>query len=471
MPGVCGVLRGHTFDCVHGISKGHASISDLESTGWRNFDTNPHVAGMAHSVTLALSMDQVREYILEPLANLPPKRPSPMPRISRYTSAYVACLRSKLARFCGNDISFTIAYIWQYCRSGIFVSIRNSRLCLFVPFCNPEYSNTWSPHVRSTLPDSPLPPCHWWSNGWMLCEMQPDNVWGDAWVTTIRDMLESSCMTGEMGDCDFILNKRDTPCVRLDGKDPMNPFDALPRIVNPCALSPVLSFNSGQAYADICCPLGADWHRATGKTFAQKNPLPPYRPASDVYWEHKDRVAVWRGSMTGAGIDAQTNQRAYLCSLRSPLLDCKLTGANRRWKVCPISRAISRASMRTDASRKHFMTMEEQQSTFRYGICIDGHGAADRTGELLNGRQCILKVESNPNTLGHRMWLDDLFFAWEHFVPVKSDLSDLLRQIAWLNKEDSRAEKIACNCKAAHEQCLSIAGIIEWWVIMTNLMK
>ena len=465
-----GVLRGHTNTCVHNISKGHDTLEDLDSTNWRSFDTNPQFPGMSHSVTLALTMDQVREYILEPYERLPPKITSPMPSSCRYSGAYVAMMRSRIGRFNKGDVALTLSYMWKYCRSGIFVSIRGCRLSLFVPFCNKDYCNTWSPRVLARLPKSELPPGRWWCNGWMLCEMQPEHIWGDTWVCALRNMLESSCSTGKMGDCDFIINKRDTPCVRYDGKDPMNPFDKLPRVIDASALIPVLSFNGGREYADICCPLAVDWCRATGKVYAQKKPLDAYKPTDDVYWEHKEKIAVWRGSMTGVGIDNNTNQRAYLCSLKSPLLNCKLTGSNARWKVCPYTKDVYRSSF-NNALHGNFMKITEQQNNYRYGICIDGHGAADRTGELLNGRQGILKVSSPACTLGHSMWLDDLFFAWEHYVPVSADLCDLTKHIQWLIDDDQRCITLARNCKAAHAQYLDISGIIEWWVVASNLMR
>ena len=418
MPVSRGVLRGHSPDCVHDISRGYNTIEELEATNWRKFETNPSFPGMSHSVTMALSINQVREYILEPHSRLPPRKPRVVPDLPRFTGAYAALMRSRLGAFEGTDVSVTMAYMWKYCRSGIFVSIRRSRLSLFVPFCNPEYENTWSPQARANLPAGPLPAGRWWSNGWMLCEMQPTDAWGDTWVTTLRNMLEASCATGQMGDCDFILNKRDTPMVRRDGKDPMNPFDALPRIIDPSALIPVLSFNGGRDYADVCCPLAVDWHRATGKTYAQKRPLEPHQPLSDVYWEHKAPVAVWRGSMTGIGVDASTNQRAYLCNIESPLLNCKLTGCNLRWKVCPYRRCVVRGRPIPDVGPCNYMSMQEQQKNFRYAICVDGHGAADRLGDLLNGRQCLLKVMPARHTLGHCMWLQDFFWPWEHYVPV-----------------------------------------------------
>jgi hypothetical protein len=53
---------------------------------------------------------------------------------------------------------------------------------------------------------------------------------------------------------------------------------------------------------------------------------------------------------------------------------------------------------------------------------------------------CVLKVES---PLGYRQWYYDRLSPWEHFVPVKSDLSDLIEKIDWARSNDVRAKEIA----------------------------
>jgi hypothetical protein len=50
--------------------------------------------------------------------------------------------------------------------------------------------------------------------------------------------------------------QRDTPCVRADGCDPMNPFDMYQRpIVDPYTLLPVYSQYVGDQYLDRAMPL------------------------------------------------------------------------------------------------------------------------------------------------------------------------------------------------------------------------
>jgi hypothetical protein len=55
---------------------------------------------------------------------------------------------------------------------------------------------------------------------------------------------------------------------------------------------------------------------------------------------------------------------------------------------------------------------------------------------------CVLKVESQE---GYRQWYYDRIRPWEHFVPVRPDMSDLIEKIEWARSHDSEAKTIARN--------------------------
>jgi hypothetical protein len=58
---------------------------------------------------------------------------------------------------------------------------------------------------------------------------------------------------------------------------------------------------------------------------------------------------------------------------------------------------------------------------------------------------CVLKVDSQ---FGYRQWYYDRIKPWEHFVPVKANMSDLAEKIDWVRSNDARAEEIARNGQA-----------------------
>jgi Glycosyl transferase family 90 len=53
---------------------------------------------------------------------------------------------------------------------------------------------------------------------------------------------------------------------------------------------------------------------------------------------------------------------------------------------------------------------------------------------------CVLKIESPT---AHRQWYYDRIRPWEHFVPVKADMSDLAEKIDWVRSNDREAEEVA----------------------------
>eukprot|EP00559_Dactyliosolen_fragilissimus_P002499 CAMPEP_0184864930 /NCGR_PEP_ID=MMETSP0580-20130426/16397_1 /TAXON_ID=1118495 /ORGANISM="Dactyliosolen fragilissimus" /LENGTH=405 /DNA_ID=CAMNT_0027363895 /DNA_START=45 /DNA_END=1262 /DNA_ORIENTATION=+ len=133
----------------------------------------------------------------------------------------------------------TLKYLFFHMKCGIFVMIRNSKLRIFAPFVNSEYRNTWGDKLtlegdgsidsyytqkagqyREELvePDK----TKWWANGNIICnelskpqERQHMQHWGDHFLSPLRDMLGEACRTRNMPDCEFFLNKRDYPQLKV----------------------------------------------------------------------------------------------------------------------------------------------------------------------------------------------------------------------------------------------------------------
>lgn len=75
---------------------------------------------------------------------------------------------------------------------------------------------------------------------------------------------------------------------------------------------------------------------------------------------------------------------------------------------------------------------------YKYQINIDGTVAAYRMPYLLAGDSVILKQDS----VYYEHFYNDLT-PWEHYIPFKSDLSDLLDKIQWAKSHDEKAKMIA----------------------------
>ncbi|XP_068428191.1 protein O-glucosyltransferase 2 isoform X3 [Clinocottus analis] len=75
---------------------------------------------------------------------------------------------------------------------------------------------------------------------------------------------------------------------------------------------------------------------------------------------------------------------------------------------------------------------------YKYQINIDGTVAAYRLPYLLAGDSVVLKQDS-----GYYEHFYNELQPWEHYIPVRADLGDLLEKIQWARDHDKEAKKIA----------------------------
>lgn len=134
----------------------------------------------------------------------------------------------------------TLKYLFYHMKCGIYVMIRNGELRIFAPFVNDDYRNTWADKLRvegdGTL-DSyytqkvgfhreeaiELDRWKWWANGNIICnepakpeEKDNPQYWGDHFLSPLRDMLGEACRLRKLPDCEFFLNKRDYPQLKVN---------------------------------------------------------------------------------------------------------------------------------------------------------------------------------------------------------------------------------------------------------------
>jgi hypothetical protein len=100
---------------------------------------------------------------------------------------------------------------------------------------------------------------------------------------------------------------------------------------------------------------------------------------------------------------------------------------------------------------------------YRFQVDIDGNqNSWSLLAKLLMG-SCILKVVSS-----WRQWYYGDLRPWEHYVPVRNDLSDLEEKVAWCMSNDGHAEEIAVNGRKyasgivfADEMTRAAAAVLE----------
>lgn len=72
---------------------------------------------------------------------------------------------------------------------------------------------------------------------------------------------------------------------------------------------------------------------------------------------------------------------------------------------------------------------------YKYQINIDGTVAAYRLPYLLAGNSVVLKQDS----IYYEHFYNELQ-PWKHYIPFKSDLSDLLEKLQWAKDHDEEVK-------------------------------
>ena len=131
-------------------------------------------------------------------------------------------------------------------------------------------------------------------------------------------MFETLCLERNVPDIDCFLNKRDFPVLKNDGTEPYNNlYSSRIRELSPKfhfdKHAPILSACKSDEFADILIPTYEDWCRAVYQRNDAKTVLIPKRVfpriVDNKLWKDKQSLAVFRGSSTGLGVTANTNQR------------------------------------------------------------------------------------------------------------------------------------------------------------------
>jgi len=122
--------------------------------------------------------------------------------------------------------------------------VRHGQVCMFVPFCNSEYTNSWAEaltvEARGATKEMQLEAYYeskrrfyrkenvlgdvrnWWANGNIVCNehARPGSLfsqwWGDQFTAALRDMLDTAAAERDLPDCEFFINKRDYPHLKCN---------------------------------------------------------------------------------------------------------------------------------------------------------------------------------------------------------------------------------------------------------------
>jgi len=160
-----------------------------------------------------------------------------------------------------------------------------------------------------------------------------------------------------------------------------------------------------------------------------------------VPWSERKPVAFWRGATTGIQRvpgDWRSLQRIKLCELAMRvelvgLIDAGISGIV-QFNDPAIVREIEQSGL-----VRGFVPWQDW-NRYKYHIDIDGNTNSWSAFfyRLLSGSP-VLKIES---TRGWLQWFYDRLVPWHNYIPVSSEMSDLVDKIHWLARNDTVAQKI-----------------------------
>ncbi len=186
------------------------------------------------------------------------------------------------------------------------------------------------------------------------------------------------------------------------------------------------------------------------------------RPSSVLQWSRRHDIVLWRGTLTGNGDlttktmrtdDPRLRQRTRMCLiLRSiPGTDVKIRKVE--GNASPIDRdRLARHGLLGGKIRQAVW------GRYKFALDVDGHTNAwsNFFVRLLLGC-CTLKIASEH---GFRQWYYERLKPWEHYVPVRADMSDLIEKIDWCRGHDRECAEIA-SAGRAFAHAMTVEGEID----------
>ena len=387
----------------------------------------------------------------------------------------------------------TFRYVFYKFKKGIFVKIIDNKLKVFIPFSNASYENEWSHNINvdkskygnihnflkiiTELSGYTFNPKRvsnniktWYGNNSIVRYEYPVNE-GDTNVMTIKNMLKELCDKRKIPDVEFFINRRDFPIITKDSTEPYNNIwgNKTTPLVSHCfdKYLPILSVSNTNRYSDVLFPVYEDWERIQSK---HSKYFPPkcrnYQHEFNIEWNDKKSIAVFRGGSTGSGVTIDTNPRlkvAYMSRLCKkdedgiPFIDAGITNWNLRPRKLEDNEYLQTIDINNIGIDLVDKLTPSEQSRYKYIINIDGHVSAFRLSLEMNMGSVILKVESE-----WKVWYSQFLKPYVHYVPIKSDLSDLYSQIKWCKNNDNKCKDIVKNAKEFYNTYLQEDGVLDY---------
>jgi hypothetical protein len=329
---------------------------------------------------------------------------------------------------------------------------------------------------------------------------------GDKSIGLFLELLSITCLYKKIKDCCLFINSRDFPILKKDGKHPYdilycqkgikNTKCRIPKIVNPEELISIFSQSKTNKYLDKLLPTEDE----IGEVL-NVNAIPncsSYRVTKNslnnsIQWEDKYNKALFRGSLTGCGIN-ENNKRIQLSllSLKYPdEIDSKITKAINRVKKDPLSETLGISPpyiINSDGMLVYFKNLQEEkqmsneeQKKYKYIIIVEGYVSAFRMARMLSWGSLIINIDTEWKMWFEEYYKDDKKLNFRYYEDVNENNIKtthglkirLIKGVKDLKKYDKISENHLKNtldwCEHNDNTCKIIAmNSVKFWNMYLN---
>lgn len=404
----------------------------------------------------------------------------------------------------------TFRYMFDKFKKGIFVIIRDNKLVLFMPFSNVNYKNNWFKQTYFSIDEKNLLKNEnydkiknilnkdiidfqkkypeqfngkrkidfdrksWYANNCLFRNQFPKYE-GELNTNIIKNMLDSLLKERNIPDIEFFINDRDFPILKKDKTEPYDHiFDSdkikIEKEYQFKKMAPIFSKSITDKFADILFPTNDEWEMISNKFFTTGCSNKYHKIETEKWnydWNKKKPICIFRGGATGCGITIEDNMRLKAADIAVDHPDIMDIGIM-DWKA-RMRKIKNKPIQIIDPSKFRFglasSINNQEKSDYKYILHIDGYVSAFRLASELSMNSCVLIVQSP-----YKMWFSYLLKEYVNYVPIKSDLSDLVSQIKWCIANDKKCKEIAKNGRELFLKYLSKEGIFNYLEEQFNII-
>lgn len=408
-------------------------------------------------------------------------------------------------------IKNSVNYHFKKFKKGVFICIKDNQLKIFLPFSNAKFKNDYfkymyfddedkrqleeldnlrkkgnlnrkeneklqkllsstkkkiseinSKYSKSFIHDR----SRWISNNCMFRNHYPEYE-GDKITSEFKWLILEVLKIKTIPDIAFFLNLRDFPLLKNDLTEPYyDLYDSNNKKMDDKYIFesylPILSRSAHENFSDIPIPTEDDIYQISQKLF------PPGCTTSyiksnldklELSWSNKIDKAIFMGKATGCGTTIETNMRlkaAHLSKKHPEHLKVGITKWNSRIKK-KMNEPLKIIKPQDFDFKLSKPITRNEISKYKYCLVIDGHVSPFRLTFEMSYKSTLLIVESE-----YYIWISKLLKPYVHFVPIKSDLTDLIEKINWCKNNDDKCKEIASNAFKFYEEYCSKESMIDY---------